>query len=99
MNKQPNDSINQELKQPGDSEKIFNPLDPLGLLRNQFVEEECLCKIGYVRNDEGRVIGVDVVCDTPEARSEMALAMSGFMVRVRVKEELLPGETPGVSRP
>jgi len=83
MNKQPNDSINQEPKQSGASEEMFNPS----------------CKIDLIRNDEGRVTGVEVVCDTPEARSEMALAMSDFVIKVRVTEELLPGETPGVSRP
>jgi len=94
---------NQEPKQSGASEKMFNPLDPLGLLGNRraIMEEKVSpCKISLVRNDGGQPIGIEVICDTPEARSEMTAAINEFeiLVKARAKEELLPGEMPGVPR-
>jgi len=52
------------------------------------------CEIRMLRNDGGQVTGVEVVCETPEARAAMATAMSDheIMVKVRVREE---GQTEG----
>ena len=61
---------------------------------------DCSCDIRLIRNDDGQPIAIDVTCDTPEARSEMAAAINEIEITVKARaREEQPGEMPGVPRP
>jgi len=51
-----------------------------------------VCEVRTVLGSDGQVTGVEVVCDTLEARAAMATAMSDHdvVVKVRVSEEVQP---------
>jgi len=46
------------------------------------------CEIRLLKDDDGQVTGVEVVCETPEARSAMATAINDneLVVKARAKE-------------
>jgi len=46
------------------------------------------CEIRMLRNDDGQVTGVEVVCETPEARAAMATAINDheLVVKARARE-------------
>jgi len=46
------------------------------------------CEIRLVKDDDGEVCGVEVVCETPEARSAMATAINDneLVVKARARE-------------
>jgi len=54
------------------------------------------CEIRMVKNDDGGVIGVEVVCETPEARAAMATAINDheLVVKARAREELQSDNKP-----
>jgi len=46
------------------------------------------CEIRLLKDDDGQVTGVEVVCETPEARSAMATAINDheLVVKARARE-------------
>jgi len=48
------------------------------------------CEIRVIRDDAGAVTGVEVVCDTAEARTAMAAAINvhELVVKARAKEQV-----------
>jgi len=46
------------------------------------------CEIRLLKDDDGQVTGVEVVCETPEARTAMATAINDneVVVKARAKE-------------
>jgi len=60
---------------------------------NDFINQEPeragdSCEILLTRNDDGQVTGVEVICDTPEARAAMASAINehDLVVKARARE-------------
>jgi len=46
------------------------------------------CEIRLLKDDDGEVTGIEVICETPEARSAMATAINDneLVVKARAKE-------------